>query len=98
VFDHVTIRVSDLDGSRRFYETALGELGIGEPTTGGHFREWNDFSISQAGADRPVTRNLHVAFVARSRDEVDGWWRAMTEAGHPDDGPPGPRPQYPPTY
>jgi catechol 2,3-dioxygenase-like lactoylglutathione lyase family enzyme len=90
VFDHVTIRVSDLDASRRFYETALGE-----PTTDGRFYEWNDFSISQGG---PLTRNLHVAFLARSRDAVDEWWRAMTGAGYPDDGAPGPRPQYSPAY
>jgi catechol 2,3-dioxygenase-like lactoylglutathione lyase family enzyme len=95
VFDHVTIRVSDLEASGRFYETALGRLGIAEPATDGHFFEWNDFSISQG---RPVTRNLHVAFVAGSRDEVEAWWRAMTEAGYPDDGAPGPRPQYSPSY
>jgi catechol 2,3-dioxygenase-like lactoylglutathione lyase family enzyme len=95
VFDHVTIRVSDLDVSRRFYETALDRLGIGEQATDGHFFEWNDFSISEG---QPVTRNLHIAFVARSRDAVDEWWRTMTEAGYPDDGGPGPRPQYSPTY
>jgi catechol 2,3-dioxygenase-like lactoylglutathione lyase family enzyme len=88
MFDHVTIRVSDLDASRRFYERA----------TGGHFFEWNDFSISETREDRPLTRNLHLAFVARSRDAVDEWWRAMTGAGYPDDGAPGPRPQYSPTY
>jgi catechol 2,3-dioxygenase-like lactoylglutathione lyase family enzyme len=98
VFDHVTMHVSDLDASRRFYETALGQLGVGEPATDGHFYEWYDFSISQAREGRPVTRNLHVAFVARSRDEVDEWWRAMTAHGHQDDGSPGPRPQYFPTY
>jgi catechol 2,3-dioxygenase-like lactoylglutathione lyase family enzyme len=98
VFDHVTMHVSDLDASRRFYETALGQLGLGEPAPDGHFYEWYDFSISQAREGRPVTRNLHVAFVARSRDEVDEWWQAMTADGHPDDGSPGPRPQYSPTY
>jgi catechol 2,3-dioxygenase-like lactoylglutathione lyase family enzyme len=29
VFDHVTIRVSDLETSRRFYELALAQLGYG---------------------------------------------------------------------
>jgi catechol 2,3-dioxygenase-like lactoylglutathione lyase family enzyme len=94
VFDHVTIRVSDLDTSRRFFELALGTLGFGEPSAGGHFLEWNDFSISQAREDKPVTRNLHVAFVAASREAVDDWWRVMTDAGYEDDGPPGLRPVY----
>jgi len=29
---------------------------------------------------------------------VESWWRALTSAGHPDDGAPGTRPQYGPTY
>jgi catechol 2,3-dioxygenase-like lactoylglutathione lyase family enzyme len=98
VFDHVTIRVSDLDASRRFYEPALAALGFGEPVTDGHFFEWHAFSISQARDDRPVTRHLHVAFVASSREAVDAWWEAMTAAGHLGDGAPGPRPQYSPDY
>ena len=98
MFDHVTIRVSDLDTSRGFYEPALAMLGVTEPVTDGHFFEWHDFSISRARDDRPITRNLHVAFVARSREEVDAWWRALTSAGYRDDGAPGPRPQYSPSY
>ena len=90
--------MSDLEASRRFYETALELLGVDDATTDGHFYEWNDFSISEAREDRPVTRNLHAAFVARSRPVVDEWWKAMTGAGHADDGAPGPRPQYSPTY
>jgi catechol 2,3-dioxygenase-like lactoylglutathione lyase family enzyme len=67
VFDHVTIRVSDIEASLRFYELALATLGFDEPSAGGHFFEWNDLSISQAGDDKPLTRNLHVALVASSR-------------------------------
>jgi catechol 2,3-dioxygenase-like lactoylglutathione lyase family enzyme len=94
VFDHVTIRVSDVQASRPFYELALATLGFGEPSSGGQFFEWEDLSISQALEDRPVTRNLHLALVAGSRDAVDEWWRTMTAAGYRDDGAPGPRPQY----
>ncbi len=98
VFDHVTIRVSDLEASQSFFELALGQLGYGEPYRGPHFFEWEDLSISTARDDRPVTRNLHLALVASSREAVDDWWRAMTGAGHPDDGEPGPRPRYSPNY
>ncbi len=98
MFDHVTIRVSDLESSRRFYELALATLGFGEPSRGDDFLEWEDFSISRTREDKPVTRELHVAFVARSREAVDEWWRTMTDAGYPDDGAPGPRPQYHPDY
>src|SRR6266571_1822604 len=98
MFDHVTIRVSDLDVSRDFYELAMATLAFAEPSTDGHFFEWDDFSISRARDEQSVTRNLHVAFVARSREAVDEWWETMTGAGHPDDGEPGPRPQYHPDY
>jgi catechol 2,3-dioxygenase-like lactoylglutathione lyase family enzyme len=47
---------------------------------------------------RPPTRNLHVGFVAPTRGHVDEFWRAGTEAGYADDGPPGERPQYRPDY
>src|SRR5256714_6765185 len=95
VFDHVTIRVSDLDASRRFSDLVFAELGLeGLRVEGGHFVEWNDFSISQASAERPVTRRLHVGFVAPSRAHVDGFWRTLTSAGYPDEGRPGLRPQY----
>jgi catechol 2,3-dioxygenase-like lactoylglutathione lyase family enzyme len=94
VFDHVTIRVSDREASERFYETVLRAVES-EPTYSGEdLTEWNDFSLAQASDERPVTKRLHVGFVAPSREHVDEFWRAGTEAGYTDDGPPGPRPQY----
>jgi catechol 2,3-dioxygenase-like lactoylglutathione lyase family enzyme len=94
VFDHVTIRVSDRAASEGFYELMLRTLGS-EPTyKGEQFTEWNDFSLAQACDDRPVTKRLHVGFVAPSPEHVDEFWRAGTEAGYAEDGAPGPRPQY----
>jgi catechol 2,3-dioxygenase-like lactoylglutathione lyase family enzyme len=81
MFHRVTIRASDLDASLRFYRTVLE-------------RECDEFVIEQADADHPVTRNLHVAFAARSQQEVDAFWRRGVEAGYPTDGEPGLRPQY----
>jgi catechol 2,3-dioxygenase-like lactoylglutathione lyase family enzyme len=98
VFDHVTIRVSDVDASLRFYQLAFAQLGYAESYRGDGFHEWNDFSIWAAQSGKPVTRGLHLALVAESRQAVDDWWRAMTAAGHEDDGAPGPRPQYSPDY
>ena len=100
VFDHVTIRVSDVEASLRFYELAFARLGhdASHRGDGFGFYEWNDFSIWATQSGKPVTRGLHVALVADSRAAVDEWWRAMTEAGHQDQGAPGPRPQYSPRY
>jgi predicted lactoylglutathione lyase len=48
--------------------------------------------------DPASTRNLHIAFVAPTREHVDTFWRTGTEAGYRDDGPPGLRPQYAADY
>ena len=94
MFDHVTIRASDREASERFYDIVLGTLAIERTNSGEDYTEWDDFSLAQANADKPVTRRLHIAFVAPSRAEVDESWRVGTEAGYRDDGAPGPRPPY----
>jgi catechol 2,3-dioxygenase-like lactoylglutathione lyase family enzyme len=98
VFDHVTVRVSDIEEAQRFYGTALAMLGFGEPDRGGHFFEWRDVSIAQAREDRPVTRHAHLGLVASSRNQVDEFWQALTEHGFRDDGAPGLREKYRPGY
>jgi catechol 2,3-dioxygenase-like lactoylglutathione lyase family enzyme len=94
VFDHVTIRVSDREASERFYDTVLPRLAIQQTYSGDLGVEWEDFSLAAAERNKPVTRRLHIGFVAPSRTEVDDFWRAGTEAGFASDGEPGPRPQY----
>ena len=94
MWDHVTLRVSDRDASRRFYALVLGVLGHEHTNPGDHYDEWRDFGFAQASDGKPATRNLHVAFVARSRADVDAFWRAGVDAGYSSDGEPGERPQY----
>lgn len=94
MFDHVTIRASDRDASERFFDTVLVPLGIERSHSGRDFTEWDDFGLTQADEEDPVTRRLHVAFVAPSRSEVDEFWHVGTGAGYRDDGAPGQRPQY----
>jgi catechol 2,3-dioxygenase-like lactoylglutathione lyase family enzyme len=93
MWDHVTIRASDRESSRSFYELVLGVLGHERNSARG-----TTFGIAQADDDDPATRNLHVAFVARSREDVDTFWRTGVDAGYRSDGEPGPRPQYSPSY
>jgi catechol 2,3-dioxygenase-like lactoylglutathione lyase family enzyme len=89
VFEYVTVRPSDADASRRFYETVLAPLGLDG---------WREFRLAAAAQPPAATRGLHIAFVARSRDEVDAFWRAGVRAGYDSDGDPGPRPIYSPDY
>jgi catechol 2,3-dioxygenase-like lactoylglutathione lyase family enzyme len=93
MFDHVTIRVADLEASRRFYATVLGSEPVGD-----EFFEWDDFSIAPAEEGRPLTRHLHVAFAVDTREEVDTFWRLGLDAGYRSDGEPGLRLQYHPDY
>jgi catechol 2,3-dioxygenase-like lactoylglutathione lyase family enzyme len=98
VFNHVTIRASDRAASERFYEIVLKTIELEQSYSGEDFAEWGDFSLAQATDEKPVTRRLHIGFVAPSRELVDEFWRVGTEAGYRDDGAPGPRPQYSPDY
>ena len=96
MFDHVTIRASDRRASERFYDTVLPVVGLEKSQA--NFPEWGDYALEQATADSPVTRRLHIAFFAPSRDVVDEFWRVGTEAGYRDEGAPGPRPEYSDDY
>jgi catechol 2,3-dioxygenase-like lactoylglutathione lyase family enzyme len=98
LFDHVTIRVSDRAASERFYDMVLRTLAIEKTHSSEHIVEWDDFSLGAAANDKPVTRRLHIGFVAPSRAEVDEFWRAGMDAGFHSDGEPGPRPEYGDTY
>ena len=93
MFDHVTIRVSDRDASLRFYTAVLDVLGFAN-SGGDVLPEWEDFSFAVAEDPSRVTQGLHIGFAAHSRPEVDAFSRAGIAVGAPDDGAPGPRPQY----
>ncbi len=98
MLDQVTIRAGNPAASRRFYRTTLGALGI-EPTgSGSDWIEWDDFVVAPADSEPGPTRNLHLGFVAPSREGVERFWRAGVDAGYEDAGAPGERPQYTPSY
>jgi catechol 2,3-dioxygenase-like lactoylglutathione lyase family enzyme len=99
MIDHVNLGVADLAVSRAFYEQALAPLGyeiLMDRTYGvGFGREGKpDFWIS----DRPSSAPLHVAFAAADRATVDAFHAAAVAAGGQDNGAPGLRPQYHPSY
>ena len=93
--DHLTLPVADIAASRTFYAAVFGALGWreqhveGMPTWGPPGAE--DFSIAQ-GAPPPA--GMHLAFVAKSRAEVEAFHAAGVGAGGQDNGAPGIRTQY----
>ena len=98
MFDHVGIRASDRPASERFYDVVLPVVELEKSHSDEELAEWGDYALEQATADSPVTRRLHIAFFAPSRDVVDEFWRVGTEAGYRDEGAPGPRPEYSDDY
>ncbi len=98
MFDHVSIRAGNQAASERFYRTVLGPIDIEPDRAEDLLVEWADFSIAPADGAHPATRNLHVAFVAPTRAHVEEFWRAGVTAGYEQDGAPGERPQYTPSY
>jgi catechol 2,3-dioxygenase-like lactoylglutathione lyase family enzyme len=103
IIDHLSVGVSDLDTSRRFYAQALEPLGFTEigPWSDAQrgisfgLEDANDFAISE---EYEVGGQLHIAFAADTREQVDAFWAAALAAGGRDNGAPGPRPEYSPGY
>jgi catechol 2,3-dioxygenase-like lactoylglutathione lyase family enzyme len=103
VIDHLTVGVSDLEASRSFYARALEPLGFSEIGAWSDAKreiafgleEANDFGLS----DRyEPGGQLHIAFAADTREQVDAFHEAALAAGGHDNGAPGPRPEYSENY
>ncbi len=99
MIDHIILGVDDVGASRTFYEQALAALGMdvvmaipggvgfgkdGKPT----------FWIAAREPSGPV----HVAFAATDHATVDAFYEAALAAGGCDNGPPGLRAHYHPSY
>ena len=99
MFDHVGIKVRNLESAVRFYSAALEPLGYGlcsrdDASAGfgppGEPALWLYVAKSAAAT--------HLAFRARDRAAVDRFFAAGLETGGRDNGRPGIRPDYAPTY
>jgi catechol 2,3-dioxygenase-like lactoylglutathione lyase family enzyme len=92
VFDHVHIRVRDVDASVAFYKAVLEPLGIPPLWERENGAQLANLVVS--GGEPTTSGPVHIAFVAESREQVDAFHRAGLEAGGRDNGPPGVREQY----
>jgi catechol 2,3-dioxygenase-like lactoylglutathione lyase family enzyme len=102
VIDHIGVGVRDYEESLEFYSRALAPLGlelVAETGTdnraaGFGYKGRDDFWIHEG---RPVGRS-HIAFEAQSQEQVDAFHAAALEASGRDNGPPGIRTEYSPSY
>ncbi|MEA2349851.1 MAG: hypothetical protein QOG86_792 [Thermoleophilaceae bacterium] len=103
VIDHCGVEVGDFARSRAFYEAALAPLGFSvQIDFSEQFKAMGfgvpgkpSFWIRESG--EPSGR-VHVAFHATDRERVDAFYEAAMAAGGTDNGAPGVREQYHPTY
>jgi catechol 2,3-dioxygenase-like lactoylglutathione lyase family enzyme len=103
MIDHVTVPVKDLAVSKIFYEKTLApfnyQVSFGEKKKFWAFDIGNRalFEISQQKEPDRLT-SFHIAFRAKSREQVRQFYEAALAAGGKCNGAPGLRPQYTETY
>lgn len=104
MIDHIGFAVSNYLHSKKFYLAALAPLGVGivleltEEQTGGYagagFGEGGKPYFWIGTGEGTLRGRFHVAFVAKTRADVDAFYKAAIAAGGTDNGRPGLRPHY----
>jgi catechol 2,3-dioxygenase-like lactoylglutathione lyase family enzyme len=92
IFDHVHLRVADLQRSRDFYAQLLAPLDIPLLLDTPHLVGFANLALSD---DKPPTTGAHICFMAPDKAAVDAFHAAGLAAGGTDNGAPGPRPYGP---
>jgi catechol 2,3-dioxygenase-like lactoylglutathione lyase family enzyme len=104
MFDHVSIGVSDIARSKKFYDAALKPLGYSRLSDGETSLGYGDKAVALwlGATTKPVKADtesgLHFCFVATDRAAVDAFHAAALKAGGKDNGKPGVRADYGPKY
>ena len=101
MLDHVTIGVTDVERSKKFYDRALRPLGIARLYA--EAEEYAGYGISPKaffwiGLRDTSQTGSHIAFTAQDRATVDRFHAEAIAAGGRDNGQPGIRPDYHPDY
>jgi catechol 2,3-dioxygenase-like lactoylglutathione lyase family enzyme len=102
---HMSFGVEELERAANFYDTVLAPLGYtrvwSSPDAAGFGeRDGPDrlALFARPGAAAPPGPGFHLALQAPSRAAVDAFHAVAIGAGGRSAGPPGPRPNYGPTY
>ena len=98
MLDHLEFKTRRMAETARFYCDVLGPLGYGlkmdGPVQGFGAGEGMDLFL----IDGEPSANVHFAFAAKSRNEVDACWNAGRDHGHVTDREPALAPHIHPNY
>jgi catechol 2,3-dioxygenase-like lactoylglutathione lyase family enzyme len=101
---HLSFGISDLDRAISFYDAALAPLGLSRVWTKGDAAGYAPagrgdlLALKKRSGAAPPGPGFHLALNAASRAAVDAFHAAALKAGGTDNGAPGLRPHYAPTY
>ena len=96
LIDHVHLRVSDLEASKRFYRAVLDSLELSAVLVeGADYFYADELFVDKASA---AVSQVHLAFQASDRATVDRFHGAALAAGGRDNGGPGERRYHPGYY
>lgn len=101
LIDHLQLVVRDVEASKKFYSAVFEVLGIPMGRDGPGFFWADELFVSSAespAAAGKLTGRTHLAFQAKDRAMVEGFYKAALAAGGKDNGAPGERPYHPGYY
>jgi len=101
VFDHIGLQVQDLSAAVKFYEAALAPLGFvlcSRDDGSAGFGPKDEPALWLYANPKAKPSKTHVAFRAPDRKAVDTFYARAVESGGKDNGKPGLRADYSPTY
>ena len=101
MYDHIGLKVKDLEKSVGFYTAALGSLGhvlCSRDESGAGFGPAGEPALWLYAVKGQTGPGMHVAFKAADRASVDRFHQAGLKAGGRDNGKPGLRADYSPRY
>jgi catechol 2,3-dioxygenase-like lactoylglutathione lyase family enzyme len=101
MYDHIGLKVGNLDASVRFYTAALAPLGYvlcSRDESGAGFGPKDAPALWLYAEKQPTKAGAHIAFRAADHSAIKRFHADGLKAGRRDNGGAGPRPDYGPTY